>query len=103
MPIHWAAENLFTLQTLQPVCVVGENLRDFEGADLEEIELAVFDFILSGCIPLKYQIPDIKLLFLDFSVKSLLDLLLMTISCVPHLFSDLLLFHYLMNSFDHII
>jgi hypothetical protein len=33
----------------------------------------------------------------------LLDLLLMTISYVPHLFSDLLHFHYLMNYSDHMI
>ena len=103
MPIHWAVENLFTLQILQPVCVVGENLRDFEGADLEGVELAVLSFVLSRCVPLKYQISDLKLLFPDLPVKSLLDLLLMTVSCVPHLFSALLHFHYLMNSSDHMI
>jgi hypothetical protein len=89
MPIHWAIENLFTLHILQPVCVVRENLRDFKGADLEGIELAVLAFILSGCVPLKYQIPDLELLFPDLPVKSLLDLLLMTVSFVPHLFSSL--------------
>ena len=103
MPIHWAVENLFTLQILQPIGVVGENLRDFKGADLEGVELVVLAFILSGCIPFKYQVPDLEFLFLDLSVKSLLDLLLMTISCVSHMFSDLLHFHYLMNSSDHMI
>jgi hypothetical protein len=103
MPIHWAVENLFTLQILQPICIVGENLRDFKGADPEGVELAVLAFILSGCVPLKYQVPDLELLFLDLSVKSLLDLLLMTVTCVPRLFSDLLHFHYLMNSSDHMI
>jgi hypothetical protein len=103
MPIHWAIENLFILQILQPVCVVGENLRDFEGADPEGVELAVLAFILSGCVPFKYQIPDLELPFSDLPVKSLFDLLLMTVSCVPHLFSDLLHFHYLMNSSDHMI
>jgi hypothetical protein len=103
MPIHWAVENLFTLHILQPVCVVRENLRDFKGADLEGIELAVLAFILSGCIPLKYQILDLEILFPDLPVKSLLDLLLVTVSCVPHLFSALRHFHYLMNSSDHMI
>jgi hypothetical protein len=103
MPIHWVVENLFTLQILQPIGVVGENLRDFKGFDPEGVELVVLAFILSGCVPLEYQIPDLELLFLDLSVKSLLDLLLMTISCVPHLFSALLHFHYLMNSYDHMI
>jgi hypothetical protein len=51
MPIHWAVENLFTLQILQPICVVGENFRDFKGADPEGIELAVLAFILSGHVP----------------------------------------------------
>jgi hypothetical protein len=103
MTIHCAVENLFTLQILQPVCVVRENLRDFKGVDPEGVELAVLSFILSGCIPLKYQIPDLELLFPDLPVKSLLDLLLMTVSCVRHLFSTLLHFHYLMNSSDHMI
>ena len=103
MPIYWAAENLFALQILQPIGVVGENLRDFKGADPEGVELVVLAFILSGCISLKYQVPDLKLLFPDLSVKSPFDLLLMTVSCVPHLFSTLLHFHYLMNSSDHMI
>jgi hypothetical protein len=54
MPIHWAVENLFTLQILQPIGVVGENLRDFKGADPEGIELVVLAFILSRCVPFKY-------------------------------------------------
>ena len=103
MPIHWAVENLFTLQILQPIGVVGENLRDFKGANPEGVELVVLAFILSGCVPLKYQVPDLELLFPDLPVKSLFDLLLMTMSCVPHIFPDLLYFHYLMNPSDHMI
>jgi hypothetical protein len=103
MPIHCAVENLFTLQILQPVCVVRENLRSFKGVDPEGVELVVLSFILSRCVPLKYQIPDLELIFPDLPVKSLLDLLLMTVSCIPHLFSTLLHFHYLMNSSDHMI
>jgi hypothetical protein len=98
-----AVENLFTLQILQPICVVGENLRDFKGADPEGVEFVVLSFIMSGCIPLKYQVPDLKLLFPDFSVESLFDLLLMTVSHIPHFLSDLLSFHYLMNPSDHMI
>jgi hypothetical protein len=103
MPIHWAVENLFTLQILTPICVVGENLKDFKGADPEGVELVVVAFILFGCIPLKYQVPDLELPFPYLPVKSLLDLLLMTVSCVPRLLSDLLHFHYLMDSSDHMI
>ena len=103
MPIHWAVENLFTLQILTPICVVGENIKDFKGGDPEGVELVVLASILFGCIPLKYQVPDLELLFLDLSVKILLDLLLMTIRCIPHLFSDLLYFHDLMNYSNHMI
>jgi hypothetical protein len=88
---------------LQHVHVVGENLRDFERADPEGVKLVVFAFILSRCIPLKYQIPDLELFLLDLPVESLFDLLLMTISCIPHLFLDMLYLHYLMNPSDHMI
>ena len=63
----------------------------------------MFSLILSGCIPLKYQIPDLELLLSDLPVKSLFDPLLMTMSGVPHLFPDLLYFYYLMNPSDHMI
>jgi hypothetical protein len=63
----------------------------------------MFSLILSGCIPLKYQIHDLELLLLDLPVKTLFDPLLMTMSCVPHLFPDLLYLYYLMNPSDHMI
>ena len=103
MPIHWAVENLFTLQILQPIGVVGENLRDFEGADPKGVELAVLAFILSGCIPFKYQVPDFELLFLNPSVKSLLDPLLMIVGSVHDLLPGLLHFHHLMNPSNHMV
>ena len=103
MPIHWAAENLLTLQILQPIRVVGENLRDLQGANPEGVKLVLFSFILPRGVPLKYQVPDLELFLPDLPVKSLFDHLLMTMSCVPHLFPDLLYFHYLMNPSDHMI
>ena len=103
MPIYWAVENLFALQIVQLVRVVCEDLRDFEGADPEGVKLAMFSLILSGFIPLKYQILDLELLLPELPIKSLFDPLLMTMSGVPHLFLDLLYFYYLMNPSDHMI
>ena len=68
MPIHWAAENLFTLQILQPIRVVGENHRDLEGANQEGIKLVVFSFIMNVGVPLEYQIPDLELFLPDLLV-----------------------------------
>jgi hypothetical protein len=103
MPIHWAAENLLTLHILQPIRVVGENLRDLEGANPEGVELVVFSFILPGGVPLKYQVPDLELFLPDLPVESLLDFFLVTMGCGPHLLSDLLHLYYLMNPSDHMI
>jgi hypothetical protein len=103
MPIHWSAENLFTLQILQPIRVVGENLRDLQGGNPEGVKLAMFAFILPGGVALEYQIPDLKLFLPNLLAESLLDLFLVTMSYGPHLLSDLLYFYYLMNPPDHMI
>ena len=82
---------------MQPICVVGENLRDLEEVDPEGVKLDVFAFILPRGIPLKYQVPDLELFLPDLPVESLFDLFLVTMRCGPQLFSDLLHFYYLMT------
>jgi hypothetical protein len=63
----------------------------------------VFPLFLLGCIPFEYQITLLKLFLFSFPVKSLLDLLLMIVSSVQHLFSDLLHLHHMMNSSEHMV
>jgi hypothetical protein len=63
----------------------------------------VFSLFLPGCIPFEYQITLLKLFLLAFPVKILLDLLLMIVSSVQDLFSDLLHFHHLMNYSEHMV
>ena len=63
----------------------------------------MFALLLPGCIPFEYQITLLKLFLLAFPVKSLLDLLLMIVSSVQDLFSDLLHLHHMMNSSEHMV
>ena len=63
----------------------------------------MFALILHGCIPLKHQIPDLKLFLLDLPVKIQFHLLLMVLNSIHHLLFGLLDFHQLMNSYDHVI
>jgi hypothetical protein len=103
MPINWATKNFIAFQVLQPVSVVRKCFKDLERPKPEVIKFTLFALFLSGCIPFEHQITLLKLFLLVFPVKSLFDLLLVIVSSVQDLFSDLLHLHHLMNSSKHMV
>ena len=103
MPIDWAIKNFISFQILQPVSIIGKCFKDLERPEPEGIEFAVFSLFLPGCIPLEHQITLLKLFLLVFPVKILFDPLLVVVSSVQGLFSDLLHLHHLMNSSEHMV
>ena len=60
-------------------------------------------FILLRCIPLEHQITQLKILFVHFLIKRLLDLQLMIMCFIYKLLSGLLHFNQLLNPSDHMI
>ena len=59
--------------------------------------------VLLRSVPLQYQVSYLELLLLGFLVENLLDSLLMILNPFHYLLSDLLDFHQLMNSSDHVV
>jgi hypothetical protein len=90
MPIHWAVENLFTLQILQSIGVVGGNLRDSERPNPQGFKFSMFSLILFRSIPLQHNISCLEPLLLGLLIEDLLDLLLMFLNPVHCLLSSLL-------------
>ena len=103
MPIYWDAKNFFSFQILQPVGIVCKYFKDLERPEPEGIKFTVFSLFLPGCIPFEHQITLLEFFLFALPVKSLLDLLLMIVSSVQDLISDLLHFHHLMNSPEHMV
>ena len=101
--IYRASKKFISLQILQPVGIIWNYLRNFEGPNPQGFEFAVFSFVLPGCIPFEHQIIQLKSLLFTLSVKSLLDLLLMIVGSVHDLFSDLYHFHHLMDPLEHMV
>jgi hypothetical protein len=93
MPIYWAVEKLFTLQILQLICVIRENLKDFEGSDPRGFEFSMLSFILLRSIPFQHQVSCPKFFLLGLLIKNLLDPLLMVLSSVHCLLPGLLDLH----------
>jgi hypothetical protein len=63
----------------------------------------VFALVLPGCVPLEYQVTLLESFLFTLPVKGLLDLLLMMVGSVQDLLSDLLHFHHLVNSSEHMV
>ena len=51
MHVYKASKNFITLQILQPISIIWKLPRDLEGADPQGLKLAMFAFVLLGCIP----------------------------------------------------
>ena len=79
MPIDWATKHFFTFQTLQNEGVVVLYLSYNERTRPQRVKLAVLAFILSEGISFQNPVTNLKVVHLCFSVKSILDPLLMSL------------------------
>jgi hypothetical protein len=103
VPIYRATKNFVSLQILQPVSIICEPLRDFEGADTKVFEFTMISLILLRCIPFKYEIFQLEILLIALPVKGLLDSFLMIMCSFRYLLSSMFHLYQLMNPPDHVI
>jgi hypothetical protein len=77
VPIDRVAQNSRILQVLQFIGVVRRYLRNLEGTSPQGFKFSMFAFVLFGGIPLKHQIPQLKIFLACALVEGLLYFLLM--------------------------